>query len=354
MVKSSKVSVIWLNYNSMGFIDIALKSLKSLAELDYPNYEVIIIDNHSTDESFRYIKRYAEKKNFKIYRTERNLGFTGGNNLGFKLRDKCSKYLALVNNDAVVYPESLEKIVEWMESESQVGAGQGVVLDPTGKIESAGYMLDELLTSHGVFRGTDASAAKKPFSVTFATGVYAVYDVRAVKEVWKGEERLFFDWGFGYFDDHVLGLQLWNSGWRCRAYPVISCVHYGSMSFKKSSPLRVYLSFRNLLLLNATTNSRYKSLVPFLALRDAFPRVMRACRSGAGRAATLALWRSLLDYATLARKFIKANGIKLDLYKAPVIKLSIHEVITLLILRRKITEKLVKEYFKPLKQTEFS
>ena len=342
MAKPPKVSVVWVNYNSMGFIDIALASLKSLAELDYPAYEVIIVDNHSTDGSFERVKQYAERKRFKVYRTERNVGFTGGNNLGFRLRDKDSKYVVLVNNDAIVYPESLREILEWMESEERVGAAQGVVLDPAGRIEGAGCMLDELLTSHGVLRGIDVGAVKKPLSVTFAVGAYAVYSVRAVKEVWGGEERLFFDWSFGYFDDHVLGLQLWNAGWRCRAYPVASCVHYQSMSFKRGSPLRVYLSFRNILLLNAITNSRYKDLVPLLALRDAFPKVARACKRGAGRAATLALWKSLLDYVALAKRFAEVGGVKLDLYKAPVIKLDFHEVITLLVLRRKITEKINK------------
>lgn len=357
MVENPKVSIIWVNYNSKSFIDISIKSLESLTELDYPNYEVIVIDNHSIDGSFEIIKKYVESKNkyFKIFRTQRNIGFTGGNNLGFKMRDKDSKYVVLVNNDAIIYPESLKKIIEWMESESQVGAGQGVVLAPSGKIEGIGYMLDELLTSHGVFRGMDASIANKPLSVTYVVGAYAVYNVRAVMEVWGGEERLFFDWGFGYFDDHVLGLQLWNTGWKCRAYPVLSCVHQQSMSFKRGSPLRVYLSFRNLLLLNAITNSRYKNLVPLLAVRDAIPRIMRACRGGTGRAATLALWKSLLDYNTIKEKIIKFNKIrKLDLYKAPIIKLNLSEVGYLLILRRKITDKISKRILSDFKLRQSS
>jgi len=47
-----KASLIWLNYNSLGFMDIALKSIESVLNLDFDNYEVIIVDNASSDGSF--------------------------------------------------------------------------------------------------------------------------------------------------------------------------------------------------------------------------------------------------------------------------------------------------------------
>jgi hypothetical protein len=77
---------------------------------------------------------------------------------------------------------------------------------------------------------------------------------------------------------------------------------------------------------------------------------MRACRGGTGRAATLALWKSLLDYNTIKEKIIKFNKIrKLDLYKAPIIKLNLSEVGYLLILRRKITDKISKRILSDFK-----
>lgn len=49
-----KASIIWLNFNSMGIIDIVLESLTAVSELDYPSdkYELIVVDNGSTDVSF--------------------------------------------------------------------------------------------------------------------------------------------------------------------------------------------------------------------------------------------------------------------------------------------------------------
>jgi GT2 family glycosyltransferase len=135
-----KASILWINYNSMNFIDIALGSLQAIADLDYPNYEVIIVDNASTDKSFDVIKSFAERSRFKLIRSERNLGFTGGNNLGFKARDRDSKYVVLINNDAVPHKNSLE-LIELMEAEERVGGAQGIILNRK-RVESAGIMME--------------------------------------------------------------------------------------------------------------------------------------------------------------------------------------------------------------------
>ncbi|MEM0057684.1 MAG: glycosyltransferase family A protein [Candidatus Bathyarchaeia archaeon] len=61
-----KVSVFWINYNSIHVIDIIKKSLSALLRLEYPNYELIIVDNGSTDGSLRVIE-----KHIKIYKKKR-------------------------------------------------------------------------------------------------------------------------------------------------------------------------------------------------------------------------------------------------------------------------------------------
>jgi teichuronic acid biosynthesis glycosyltransferase TuaG len=57
-----KISIFWLNYNSNSFIDIALESLKGILDLDYSNYELIVVDNGSTDMSLKVINNFIEKK----------------------------------------------------------------------------------------------------------------------------------------------------------------------------------------------------------------------------------------------------------------------------------------------------
>jgi glycosyltransferase involved in cell wall biosynthesis len=55
------LSIIWVNYNSMSIMDIVLRSLKSILELEYPDYEVIVVDNASGDGSFEKIRDLVKR-----------------------------------------------------------------------------------------------------------------------------------------------------------------------------------------------------------------------------------------------------------------------------------------------------
>lgn len=74
-----RVSILLLNYNSSDFIDLVIESLKAVKNLDYANYELILVDNGSSDGSFETIKDFIKRINLnsKFVRLERNLGFTG-------------------------------------------------------------------------------------------------------------------------------------------------------------------------------------------------------------------------------------------------------------------------------------
>jgi GT2 family glycosyltransferase len=128
-----KVSIIWLNYNSSRILPIVLESLESVAGLDYPSdrYELIVVDNGSTDGSFEKVKDFLDRRGSlkkKVIRLGRNLGFTGGNNIDFTARDKESKYVLLLNNDAIIFQEGLKTLVEYAENYSDVACLQGVIL----------------------------------------------------------------------------------------------------------------------------------------------------------------------------------------------------------------------------------
>jgi len=328
-------------------MNLALRSLESLFELDYPNYEVVIVDNCSTDGSFEEIKKYAErftdKFAIKIIRTEKNLGFTGGNNVGFKARDKDSKYVVLVNNDFVLDPESM-KTIEWMESEKRVGAAQGITLTPRGSLESYGFILDEMLAGHGIPPQINPKDIKAPLIVTYVLGACAIYNVRAVLEAWNGANRLFFDWAFAYFDDIVLGLQLWNANWKCRAYPVIVGKHFESRSFGLFNPYKIYLTLRNLIILGEITNSRFKKLIPLLAIRNAVSILKSDIARYKNKQITSFIYKSFSDAYKISRKLTK-EGYLLDLYSAPIIELNLTESLEMLIIRRKVISRINLEIF---------
>jgi GT2 family glycosyltransferase len=183
-----RVSLIWVNYNSGRFLEIAKESLLALAELDYPSYEVIVVDNGSNDASRDYVREIAEKYRFKFIGLEQNLGFTGGNNVGFRARDKEAKYVVLINNDAIVYKDSLRELVEFIENERAVGAAQGIILSSDNTVDSAGVIMDEVLDSHPLYRYKSPGMINRPLAVTYTSGAYSIYRVSSLSMygmVWK-------------------------------------------------------------------------------------------------------------------------------------------------------------------------
>src|SRR5690606_18646990 len=101
------VSIITVNYNS---IEHTLEFLASVEKLTYPNLEVIVVDNASAVDPKEAISGLFPKV---VYlRSDRNLGFAGGNNLGFSV--STGDYIFYLNNDTIVFPDFLEGIIEFM------------------------------------------------------------------------------------------------------------------------------------------------------------------------------------------------------------------------------------------------
>lgn len=97
------VSIVILNWNGIADTEECLKSIK---DLTYPNYEVVVIDNGSTDQSLERLKAIP---NIKLVALPRNTGFTGGHIEGLKHSE--GEYIALLNNDLAVDPEWLSALV---------------------------------------------------------------------------------------------------------------------------------------------------------------------------------------------------------------------------------------------------
>ncbi|MCH7759564.1 glycosyltransferase family 2 protein [Patescibacteria group bacterium] len=115
--KFPKVSVIILHWNGK---EILKECLKFLSRIDWPNYEVVVIDNGSIDGSQEFIKN-----NFRqvtLIENKKNLGFAGGCNIGIKYAlGRRVDYVLLLNNDTVVAPDFLTKMIETAESDQKIG-----------------------------------------------------------------------------------------------------------------------------------------------------------------------------------------------------------------------------------------
>ena len=105
----SKVTIIIPNYNGIKFMKDCIESLRTQT---YKNFEILVVDNGSKDESVDYLRdleSYESNLNIKVIYLDENLGFSGGVNVGLAACD--SKYVILLNNDTEVFPDYVEMLV---------------------------------------------------------------------------------------------------------------------------------------------------------------------------------------------------------------------------------------------------
>ena len=176
-------------------------------------------------------------------RNERNLGFARAMNIGFRARSRDSKYVALLNNDAVPVSESLRTLVEVLEANPKLGAVQGVIMHYHDRsvVDSAGGYVNRHLLAFRFLAGT-RYRLKHPVYISYADGAYSVYRIAAVMDAMRGD-RLFLDEFFAYCDDNVLGFLLWTKGWRIASFPFIAGYHRRGATFGRVSPERTYNMF---------------------------------------------------------------------------------------------------------------
>jgi len=135
------VSVIILNYNGKDYLE---KCLESVLNTNYPDFEIILVDNASTDGSAEYAEKMAKSNpRIKLIRNTVNLGFAEGNNIGVKYAK--GDMIALLNNDTEVNPNWLRELVKVMEQDSAIGVAQAKLLSYYNPkiIDSAGGIMDK-------------------------------------------------------------------------------------------------------------------------------------------------------------------------------------------------------------------
>ena len=126
MKEQIKLSVIIVNYNTY---HLTKQTIESVINKDYPfTYEIILVDNASSDGSIEDLKEYFKSKEFiHIIENTANLGFGKANNIG--AQQSKGEYILLLNSDTVVDEGCLEKCLGYMRQDQKVGAlGCKVVL----------------------------------------------------------------------------------------------------------------------------------------------------------------------------------------------------------------------------------
>ncbi|MBC7091095.1 MAG: glycosyltransferase [Nitrososphaeria archaeon] len=327
------VTLVWINYNSINFIDLVLKSLKSLHELDYPKLSILVLDNCSNDGSDRILRENVERIDkrgvMRFYRSSRNYGYAGGNLLGYLLNGE-SEYFTVVNDDVIVENESLLNMVEFLENDMSAGAVQGLLRFPNGTINCAGHLLDEFLVSYAIGLGKrNHSYVKHPHNVTYTCGAYSVYRIKALRKL--GE--IYFPEAFGYLDDDLIGLRLWSLGYRSKYVPVETGTHYGGTTFTKYNMLADECNVRNRLIFRLIAECRFKKLALPASIFRLIPAMV-------GKKSIESVSRAIVYGINYARER-RRRGCRIKVDNAPLIRLTPLEIIAHTILPNRLSKRLV-------------
>lgn len=126
---SPKIFIVVLNYNGKSVIK---NCLASVFKVDCPNFEVIVVDNNSTDGSFEFAKANFSKAHF--IKNEENLGYAAGNNVGIRFAlERMADYVLLLNNDTEADPNFLARLIEVAEKEKRSGILGPVIFKDSDK-----------------------------------------------------------------------------------------------------------------------------------------------------------------------------------------------------------------------------
>lgn len=228
------LSIVILNYNSKDYL---LPALLGIAENTSDlAYEVIIVDNHSTDSSADYIrsKILPRFENARLMVATSNRGYAAGNNLG--IREARGKYVAIMNPDIVIWDNALQKILQFMEENPRLGlAGPKLVL-PDGGLQYFCYRFPRPAVL--IYRRTPLGRLKagqraiteylmtdwdhddsRP--VDWLQGSFLVARRSALAEIGLMDERFFL-----FLEDTDWCRRFWLSGWQVWYYAGSEVVHY--------------------------------------------------------------------------------------------------------------------------------
>lgn len=232
------ISVVIVNYNGAKFLD---RCLASLVSQTYPAFEIIVVDNASTDESRVFIERQYPQVN--LVRSEINVGFAAGNNLG--IRAARGELIATLNTDTWVERDYLEKLCVPMR-DPEIGACAPLMLEMEHPdvIDAAGIRVDAFGFAWNI--GAGERVTKVATTVATTGEVYgacagaALYRRAMLDGVgWFDEEY------FGFYEDADLAWRAHETGWKTMFVPEVRVYHLHGASFGKIAPRKTYLLARN-------------------------------------------------------------------------------------------------------------
>jgi len=252
-----KIAIVVLNWKQA---KLTIETVDSLLKINHKNfkYQILIIDNDSPDDSISQFKqKYSQNKLISISKTKSNLGYAGGNNFGIKKALNKFDYILIANNDILVDPNFLEKLVKenkknpnailspkiyfapgfeyWKDKYTNKEKGK-VIWAMGGKIDwnnvyGSNIGIDEV--DHGQYD-------KNQPSIDFISGCCFLISTKILKKIGLFNEKYFL-----YLEDADLTIRAQKSGFELKVIPDSIIWHLNSGSSGPNSSLQDYFITRN-------------------------------------------------------------------------------------------------------------
>jgi hypothetical protein len=233
--EAALISVVILNYNGMRFLD---RCLASIQDQTYADFEVIIVDNASTDGSAEYAKSRCPW--IKVIINQENLGYAGGTNVG--IMQARGEYILTLNNDTWIDKGFIESLAEPL-AEKDVGMCASKMLLLDGKINSTGICISRsgAAWDRGMFE-PDTGQYDQREEVFGPCAGAALYRREMLEEIGLFDEDFFL-----YMEDVDLAFRGRLAGWKCVYVPEAVVYHHHGGTAAPESDLSVYYVNRNVI-----------------------------------------------------------------------------------------------------------
>ncbi|MCX7986616.1 MAG: glycosyltransferase family 2 protein [Bacteroidales bacterium] len=261
----AKVSIVILNWNGAQFLQRFLPSL--LSNTSYPETEVVVADNASTDDSVSIIQQFFPQ--IKIIQLDRNYGFAGGYNRALAQID--AEYFVILNSDVEVTPGWIEPLIDFLEQHPDAAAvmpkirswynrgcfehagAAGGYIDYLGYPFCRGRIFDHLETDIGQY---DSVA-----EVFWVTGACMMIRANVFKTCGGFDDAF-----FAHMEEIDLCWRIHWKGYKMFCVPSSLVFHVGGGALPAENPFKIYLNFRNNLFL-LTKNLESRKLATILCKR---------------------------------------------------------------------------------------
>jgi GT2 family glycosyltransferase len=240
------ILIVVLNWNGA---DDTLACMNSLESLSYPNFQVIVVDNGSTDDSLGKLRAYSSSFPLVLLDTGKNLGYAGGNNVGTRhALEHGADFVLLLNNDTTVAPDLLEQLVDAARRTPDAGVFSARVMyfDNPELVWFDGARWNEsALRLEWPGQGArEAGLSSIDHDTDYASGAALFFRAEVARQIGLLDETFFLVW-----EEVDWCFRARKAGWRSRVVAAAKVWHKIGVSFgSESSPLRTYFSVRNQLL----------------------------------------------------------------------------------------------------------